>query len=208
MYVSGVQPAYLSMIVAAVRGPRTMRFRAYERRGTSFDVDAKRRWIGSSTVTPFGTSTKAPSWRNAVFSAANGSFSYFERRVRCGSNALASSRTASARLMTRTPSGSGRRYESLGAYRPFTKTRSVALRTPNVYGSSRSRTTPSGRPRIAGLKGTFRTGATFVYFHSSCLSVGKPISRKCAIAALRLRRSHSGSTGSKVFSNDSNSVAY
>src|SRR5207244_6724471 len=71
---------------------------------------------------PFGTSTYAPSWKSAVFKATNASSSNRAYRVRCFSRVSGSDRRISASDATRTPSGSDRRYESRGAYRPFTKT--------------------------------------------------------------------------------------
>src|SRR2546428_10883375 len=92
----------------------------------------------------------------------------------------------------RTPSGKDRRYESRGAYRPFTKTTRLVFKTPNPKGSSFSATTPSGRAKIAGLNGARRKGAMFVYFHSSCFCVGNPRDSNRAIAFWRNLRSHLG----------------
>src|SRR2546425_2915838 len=177
-----------------------MRFRGYATAGSGCDVDTNRRWIGSSTTFPFGTRMKAPSWRNAVFSAVNGFASKGAVLARYGWTDSGSSRIASARLPTRTPSGTFRTEESLREYRPFTNTSSLPSNFPNTTGSSFSGDRPSPGIRTAGANRVRTIGVTFVYFHISCLMWGNPRSRNVARALRRVSRSHGGSAAKNSFS--------
>ena len=150
----------------------------------------------------------APSWRNAVFSAVNEFASTGAVFARNGSTARGSSWRASARLVTQTPSGRFRFDERDRENLPFTNTSSLPSNFPNTTGSSFSGARPFPGISAAGVNRVLASGATFVYFHISCLRVGNPRAPNFANASRRVFISHGGSPAKSSRSSRSKSERY
>src|SRR5262245_15277782 len=100
------------------------------------------------------------------------------------------------------PLDNAARFESLRENKPLMKTNRLSRDSANVNGS-RSRAANLFRPFGSGSNdsryGTFKIGATFVYFHSSLRVVGKSSDSKAAPAFSRRFASHAGSRPSRAW---------